>query len=121
MVSDPFKAMNGKPKSPSFVHSRSDPTPLHQGTDALELPNALVMSGLENADFVSQKAFARVLCERKIVLDGLSDGTERSSASGIWLLPDEFFVIYVCAVDGQERPPVHKTLVSIHLDTLHDS
>ncbi|KAJ7495905.1 hypothetical protein B0H11DRAFT_877413 [Mycena galericulata] len=87
-------------------HAFSDPTPLRprlDGTGALQ-PRALVISGLENATVLSQRALTRVLAEKRVVLDD-EDGDE------VWNLPEGFIMVYVCPIDPHERPAIHKTLL----------
>ncbi|KAJ7594542.1 hypothetical protein C8J56DRAFT_926997 [Mycena floridula] len=91
-------------KLPTFPHAHTDPTPLVSlDPFVFEVPNALVISGLEHASFVSQKALTRVLTEKKIVLPDHEDG--------VWNLPETFLVVYVCSMDTRERPLIHKTLL----------
>lgn len=65
------------------AHSNSHAT-------AIQLPKALVVSGLEHVEIPAQRILLRVLQDRKIVLDShsldLSSGLE-----GTWSLPSDFF------------------------------
>lgn len=83
-----------------------------RSTEALTLPSAVVVSGLELASLPSQKAVLRTLAERKIVVsDGGIFGHDQD---GLTLeLPDGFFMVYVCRSDPRERPPIYKSLVRI--------
>jgi len=81
-------------------------------TEALKLPSAVVVSGLEFASLPSQKAVLRTLAERKIIVsDGGIFGHDQDGLS--LELPDGFFMVYVCRSDPQERPPIYKSLVCI--------
>ncbi|KIY53088.1 hypothetical protein FISHEDRAFT_55440 [Fistulina hepatica ATCC 64428] len=89
----------------------------------VELPQALVISGLEHAHDSSQKALTRVLSERQVVLSTpLAEPLVRSrSASPLesnvgsrryqYNLPEPFILVYVCPLDPHERPGVHKSLL----------
>ena len=72
------------------------------------LPKALVISGLEHAGTPSQRALLQTLYDRRLDLDAYEaeDGVGRS-----WALPEDFVVVYVCAMDPLGRPPVLATLV----------
>ena len=91
---------------PPGVHT--DPTPSLQrrlGYDALTLPSALVITGLEDAGVRSQRAFLKVLPEKRVIL-------EDDEGEWVWNLPEGFIVVYVCVADPKERPAIHKSLVS---------
>jgi hypothetical protein len=91
------------------------------------------MSGLEHASQPSQRALLRVLTERRVILEGLSEpeGTSRRQSQGrltideensrgeggVWNLPHPFTIVYVCAFDPKERPKIHKTLVRLPSST----
>ncbi|KAG9316809.1 hypothetical protein JVU11DRAFT_2874 [Chiua virens] len=79
-------------------------------TEALKLPSAVIVSGLELSNLPSQKAVLRTLAERKIVVsDG---GTFGHDQDGLTLeLPDGFLMVYVCRSDPRERPSIYKSLV----------
>lgn len=87
--------------SPSLAHDPSLEPPT--------LPNALVISGLENAGLHAQRALLKVLSEKTVVLDG-HDGE-----GSLWNLPECFIVVYVCVADPRERPAIHKSLVGFGL------
>lgn len=106
-------------------HSYSDPLPARrkrpsQSKLPLQLPHALVISGLEYTTDLTQRAFAKVLVERQVVLENNrlaeetnSRKTETDDDYGAWNLPDGFITVYVCPLNARERPPIHKTLVRI--------
>ncbi|KAJ3986249.1 hypothetical protein F5890DRAFT_1022347 [Lentinula detonsa] len=91
---------------PIFPHSYSDPTPLREVRDSsrIQLPDALVISGLENASLASQRTLAELLTQCKVVLDD-------TDMSGVWALPKDFILVYVCLMDERERPPIHQHLL----------
>ncbi|KAF9268829.1 hypothetical protein L218DRAFT_984162 [Marasmius fiardii PR-910] len=132
--SNPFASDSVKSSSsltsPTFPHSHSDPTPIRlRDVPNRQVPKALVVSGLENASYLSQRALTTVLTEKRIVFDGtLSDegnGTgpwhsrsfreakdiQEHDIDGVWPLPDDFFLIYVCPLDEWERPDIHRSLL----------
>ncbi|KAF8134455.1 hypothetical protein EV363DRAFT_1257588 [Boletus edulis] len=79
-------------------------------TEALKLPSAVVVSGLEFAGLPSQKAVLRTLAERKfIVSDGGIFGHDQDGLTVE--LPDGFFIVYVCRSDPRDRPPIYKSLL----------
>jgi hypothetical protein len=103
-----------------FPHSHSDPLPPRrkrpsQSKPPLQLPHALVISGLEYATDSTQRTFANVLTEKQVVLAGETNSpkTDTEDDQGTWNLPDGFITIYVCPLSARERPHIHKTLVSI--------
>ncbi|KAK7045613.1 hypothetical protein VNI00_007446 [Paramarasmius palmivorus] len=125
-TSNPFTIGKSSFPSPMFIHSHSDPTPLRlRDLVNPQLPNALVISGLENASHLSQSALTSVLIERRVILEGSETGEASDSrrnshlldeplfeeADGVWPLPDDFIVIYVCPLDEWERPPIQKSLL----------
>ncbi|KAH7876687.1 uncharacterized protein C8R40DRAFT_1098282 [Lentinula edodes] len=91
---------------PTFPHSYSDPTPLRVVRDPtqIQLPDALVLSGLEHASLASQRALTEVLIERRVVIDD-------TDLSGVWPFPKDFILVYICPLDERERPPIHKPLL----------
>ncbi|KAF9073617.1 hypothetical protein BDP27DRAFT_1417088 [Rhodocollybia butyracea] len=112
---------------PSFPHSYSDPTPLRPVKDPpqMQLPGALVISGLENASIASQRTLVDVLTERRVVLEDdieirgknyrhstkSATDTDTTNMSSVWPLPQGFLLVYVCSLDERERPPIHKPLL----------
>jgi hypothetical protein len=83
----------------------------------LQLPHALVISGLEYTTDFTQRTFANVLVERQVVLENRVAGepkTETDDQHGAWNLPDGFITVYVCPLNARERPPIHKSLVRIY-------
>ncbi|KAJ4493764.1 hypothetical protein C8J55DRAFT_499717 [Lentinula edodes] len=98
-------SLSGLPQ-PTFPHSYSDPTPLRVVRDPtqIQLPDALVLSGLENASLASQRALTEVLIEKRVVIDD-------TDLSGVWPFPKDFILVYICPLDERERPPIHKPLL----------
>ncbi|KAE9408783.1 hypothetical protein BT96DRAFT_671548 [Gymnopus androsaceus JB14] len=114
---------------PTFLHSYSDPTPLRAvHPTQIQLPDALVVSGLENASLASQRALTDVLSEGRVVLDEAADSNDTeirgkgqrhsrstfemdTDLSGVWPLPNNFILVYVCPLDERERPSIHKPLL----------
>ncbi|KAK0240754.1 hypothetical protein EDD85DRAFT_816102 [Armillaria nabsnona] len=134
-ASNPF-ASGYSPHSPTFVHSFLDSAPFQESRDLkfAQIPNAVVLSGLENASLPSQRALIKVLAEKRVVLDSqgieverssthgtemkqpmgtssLYDGLEDDEMDGVWNLPDGFMLIYVCPMNTRERPAIHKNLL----------
>ncbi|KAL1745708.1 hypothetical protein HDZ31DRAFT_62912 [Schizophyllum fasciatum] len=112
-------------------HAHSDPLP--QASAALELPDALVITGLEAADHALQRALQRVMTERRVVLEESAEilgrrsstptGTIFHGSQSVYECPDEFIVVYVCEMEPYERPPILRSLLdkfsmSVNL-TLH--
>ncbi|KAI0268733.1 hypothetical protein BC834DRAFT_866979 [Gloeopeniophorella convolvens] len=95
--------------------TRSDPSPLlgHESPrtprppDDARIPTALVLSGLEHSSVPCHRALLRTLLENRVSLDGVSDGARPS----VWLLPEDFILVYVCPFDPRERPDIHKSLL----------
>ncbi|KIK69079.1 hypothetical protein GYMLUDRAFT_35132 [Collybiopsis luxurians FD-317 M1] len=115
---------------PTFPHSYSDPTPFRSVRDPsqMQLPSALVISGLENASLASQRALTTVLNEGQVVLNDVSNPNEvdlrqrahrhskltfetDAELSGVWPLPQDFILVYVCPLDERERPAIHYPLL----------
>ncbi|ESK92054.1 hypothetical protein Moror_10338 [Moniliophthora roreri MCA 2997] len=122
-ISNPFSSTSSKSfslASPTFTHSHSDPTPLRiRDLTNPQLPDALVIQGLENASFLAQNALSTLLLERRLILEG-DDSIESPDSSnildepdieGTWPLPDDFILVYVCTLDEWERPLIHRTLL----------
>jgi hypothetical protein len=117
---------------PHLLHAYTDPIPSRksplENKLLLEVPRALVISGLENASLSTQRSLVRVLAERRIVLEGLTrdpnhkeddeDGYDRKhhveDYDGTWNLPDGFILIFVCPLNEKDRPAIHKSLVSLY-------
>ncbi|KAF9010739.1 hypothetical protein BDQ17DRAFT_1346836 [Cyathus striatus] len=92
------------PESPKARHAHTDPFPMprrfskkSQGKqrEEDEVPQALVISGLENASLSSQRAL-------------IEEGEV-----GEVKLPDVFLLVYVCRWDPRERAGIEKTLVGV--------
>ncbi|KAH7108018.1 hypothetical protein BKA62DRAFT_764092 [Auriculariales sp. MPI-PUGE-AT-0066] len=102
---------------------------------APRLPNAIVVTGLENAGSIVHHTLSEILRTRTVVLEDdpaaqPGSPTTRSKsplpgASGsTWILPEPFIVIYVCPFDDRERPQISKGLLdrfafSGNLDVYH--
>jgi hypothetical protein len=121
------------------LHAHTDPAPSRQRVTRPVFPHALVVSGLEHAHILDQRALARVLVEKRVILGrtlsvpisgrlaGAGRGREslnnRSTAfddaesqedadyDGVWNIPEGFITIYVCPWNTRERPNIHKSLV----------
>jgi len=125
-----FKATTSKTKLKTKLDGpHTDPTPtptadteLDPFPQTLELPRALVVSGLEHAGMPAQRALVEVLRERRAVFDSTSSskdagGEERGTdtpdedLNEVLNLPDGFIMVYVCPWDPRERPAIHKSLV----------
>lgn len=116
---------------PHLLHAYTEPIPSRksplESKLILEVPRALVISGLENASLSTQRSLVRVLAERRIVLEGSTrdtnhreddeDGYDRKHHAedydGTWNLPDGFILIFVCPLNEKDRPAIHKSLVSL--------
>ncbi|KAF8893568.1 hypothetical protein BD779DRAFT_1642013 [Infundibulicybe gibba] len=127
-------------KPPSLLpHAHTDPLPTRPSasdmTATLELPHAVVVSGLEHASMTSQRALAQALSERRVVLDdqdaeqpgatlGRPPMSSRSSRhsrhvgrnipteyEGVWNLPQDFIMVYICPWNAKERPPIQHSLL----------
>ncbi|KAF9022040.1 hypothetical protein BDZ89DRAFT_1070966 [Hymenopellis radicata] len=115
LTSNPFSSSHAL--SPAFPRSHSDLTPLQSATEPITrgpLPNAIVVSGLEHASLPSQRALTRVLLDKRLIFDSHERGRSASAGDdldGVWNLPDNFFMVYVCPHDPRERPAIHKTLL----------
>ncbi|KAJ7134975.1 hypothetical protein C8R43DRAFT_1021706 [Mycena crocata] len=111
-VVNPFSTAPKPPKARApLPHTFSDPTPIRPRSIGLFnlQPRALVVSGLEYAALPSQRALSRALAEKRVVLDG-EDGDDGYDDE-VWNLPDNFMMVYVCAIDARERPAIHKSLL----------
>lgn len=105
-------------RRPSNRQSHTDPLPVSQPGASGNLPSggfgdvpqALVVSGLEHAGTRCQRALLDVLVQRKIVLDQ-DEGYASEDDDGVWNLPDGFMMVYVCTMDPKDRPHIHKTLL----------
>ncbi|KAL0956633.1 hypothetical protein HGRIS_002767 [Hohenbuehelia grisea] len=114
-----FSAPLPLPSKPMHIHT--DPTPIinyrrlaadsvFAEADNPTLPKGLVISGLEFASNLVQRAFINVLTEKRVVLESGEEVDDRLG-DGVWSLPQDFFVVYVCVHDPYERPNIHKTLL----------
>lgn len=123
-----------------MLHAHSDPAPARDRATRPVFPQALVVSGLEHASVLDQRALAQVLAKKRVVLEGRAfhessgpksnkltgSGRGRESLAsksnydaerledddcGVWNIPEGFMTIYVCPWNPRERPNIHKTLV----------
>lgn len=110
------------------VHrAQTDPTPVWheekaEGVSSKLFPNVLVVSGLEYTCVDVQSALWTAMSEGRISIGRAHQGSrvnqKNSLSEGVWQLPSDFFVVYVCPLgNGYDRPPVHRSLVSASLDT----
>ena len=100
-------------------HANTDPLP--QPSATLEVPEALVITGLEAADSALQRALQRVMTEKRVVLEEAPEvwgrrsstptGTMFHGSQSIYECPDEFIVVYVCALEPYERLALLRSLV----------
>ena len=106
---------------PTLLHTRSDPATLwHKAGDSLKsgfIPDAVVISGLEYASLPSQRALTKVLLDKRLILDSCGSGRspleDDEELNGVWNLPNNFFMVYICPIDTKERPAIHKPLVCL--------
>jgi hypothetical protein len=118
--------LSGRPSTEPHVFEGADdaatlassrrPTTKHVTSDVRAPagpPRALVVSGLENVGLPAQRALLLAISNRRVDLDEDSYTRERQPVgeTGVWSLPDDFLLIYVCHVEPQERPNIHKGLV----------
>lgn len=104
----------------SLLRAQTDPMPLwHEDKPGTNfIPQVLVVSGLEYISEEVQNALWTALSERQISL-GRGHQNQRvnqknSISDGVWPLPSDFFVVYVCPIGSEyDRPRVHKSLVSV--------
>ncbi|KAF8632715.1 hypothetical protein AX17_004771 [Amanita inopinata Kibby_2008] len=91
-----------------------------------QIPNALIVSGLERASDISQQAVVRVLADGRVVLRKTGvrgrpghdaymkwkfEDEEKEEEEEVWDLPEEFIMIYVTSWNPRERPAIHKSLL----------
>ncbi|KDQ55819.1 hypothetical protein JAAARDRAFT_37239 [Jaapia argillacea MUCL 33604] len=86
------------------VTSGQDKRP--QESSVLEIPRAVVVSGLEHAGLPAQRALLQALSERRLVVD--EDDTEIGQVRN---LPEDLIVVYVCPWDPREKPAIYKALL----------
>ena len=97
----------------SFLRTQTDPV-LHEKQhyyDDLTInpfPQVLAVAGLEDCSEQVQKALWTTMSTGKIPV-----GEEVDMPSVMRVLPDDFFVVYVCPYGSPHgRPPIHRSLVS---------
>jgi len=104
----------GTPSTALHIDSHTPPT---RNSPSLQLPRAIVVSGLENTSLSSQRALAQVLAEKRISLDDFhgdsrpQDGPHELDSDHSTCLPDDFILVYICLIDPRERPNLHHALV----------
>jgi hypothetical protein len=69
----------------------------------LAVVRSTVVTGLERAGLPAQRALLQALVDGRVELD--------ADELGVWPLPADFVLVYVCEVDPRERPAVHRGLV----------
>ncbi|KIJ39861.1 hypothetical protein M422DRAFT_257178 [Sphaerobolus stellatus SS14] len=88
-----------------FPLPRHKTDPLRYDNDAtpsLELPQAVIITHLEQAGRSANLALAEVLRTRRVTLN----------SGAQWDLPEGFFVVYICPPgDNYERPAIHMNLL----------
>ncbi|THH07756.1 hypothetical protein EW145_g3170 [Phellinidium pouzarii] len=95
---------------PSFLHDEEQ----GHGMERNSLPQVLAVSGLEYTSEQVQTALWTAMSDRQISLHLNHPQSDQryQMSTGVWALPDDFFVVYVCSTgSSHERPPVHKSLV----------
>lgn len=103
--------------SPSTASHVDSHTPHTRYSPSLQLPRAIVISGLENTSLSSQRALAQILAEKCISLDDFhgdsrpQDGPHELDSDHSTCLPDDFILVYICLIDPRERPNLHHALV----------
>jgi hypothetical protein len=71
------------------LHAHTEPAPFRQRATRPVFPHALVVSGLEHAHILDQKALAQVLTEKRVILEGRA--------------PKEFFRLKSGRLTGAKR------------------
>ncbi|KAF8621703.1 hypothetical protein AX15_007564 [Amanita polypyramis BW_CC] len=106
------------PSQHSKSKSKSKVPPVTASATSPRIPAALVISGLEHASDISQRALVRVLAGGCVVLPKKMQVNEaQKHQSGddeeeeMWDLPENFIVVYVTSWDLRERPAIHKSLL----------
>ncbi|KAA1471746.1 hypothetical protein DENSPDRAFT_837807 [Dentipellis sp. KUC8613] len=97
---------HSEPVTAATVQSMQERLPQARPRSDASLPQALVLSGLENATVPCQRALWQTLQSKIVALD-YPHGNDTFS----WSLPDDFIVVYVCPLDPHERPAIHKGLL----------
>jgi hypothetical protein len=79
-------------------------------------PRSLVVTGLERVGLPAQRSLLQTLIDGRIELDEemYEEDGQGPGEVGVWPLPSDFLLVYVCESDPRERPAVHKGLVSAH-------
>ncbi|KAG2074717.1 hypothetical protein BDR04DRAFT_1092944 [Suillus decipiens] len=80
----------------------------HVNSDALKIPSAVVVTGLEHASLPAQRALLQTLAEKRLIVSDNHSGID----PGLQLdLPHDFIMVYVCRLDSHERPPIYNSLL----------
>lgn len=134
--SDYFGDGSHKPKRGSgysretlLQHAHTAPNPVRLGPSTIRrLPHGLVVSGLEYTRPSYQRSLVQVLSEKRVIINAqveelkeeVGQGKisaapelipEDESEDGMWNLPENFIMVYVCPINPRERPAIHKSLV----------
>ncbi|EIW83252.1 hypothetical protein CONPUDRAFT_152283 [Coniophora puteana RWD-64-598 SS2] len=75
-----------------------------------ELPQAVVVSGLEHIGIAAQRDVVQTLRTRELVMEVVDDETGQLKKVKR-KLRDGFIVVYVCRLDPRERPMIYKSLL----------
>jgi len=79
-----------------------------QSQQQIQLPHAVVITGLESASSSVQETLWDMLRTRTVVLE------QEGEVGNLWNLPDGFILVYVSSLgDGSSRPALQSALVSI--------
>jgi hypothetical protein len=73
------------------------------GVRTLAVVRSTVVTGLERVGLPAQRALLQALVDGRVELD--------ADERGVWPLPADFVLVYVCEADPRERPAVHRGLV----------
>ncbi|EJD03011.1 uncharacterized protein FOMMEDRAFT_134158 [Fomitiporia mediterranea MF3/22] len=106
----------------ALSRSHTDPTPLWHDDKSTEdprtnlFPSVFVVSGLEYTSEEVQKTLWTIMTDRQVSIGHGHPGQKNTQKSllfeGVWPLPIDFFVVYICPLGtGHDRPPIHKSLL----------
>jgi len=122
------KPRRGSGYSRELHHAHTAPNPIRPDPNTIRrLPHGLVVSGLEYARPSYQRSLIQVLSEKRVVINTQAEErkervgqgqtsalelvSEDESEDGVWNLPENFIMVYVCPVNPRERPAIHKSLL----------